>query len=647
MEIPRTQPNGIPQPEYPGSPPRSRNPLDSIGRPSSQTFAAREAFLSSEYGRPKVQQSPSFFTAAAAEGFGRSASSSSMPRIGSRTSSPVRGGVPPSTSGGASLLIVNVDTALDLTPADVYGPHYYRATAHYVGEPEDEVLARQTPTIKANRSKTDDKKENCVLHKRIQVPYNSRQQFLMVDILDATDGMGLDTFIGQATIPLADPRLSSTTPWPLIREGEQTGVVTLNIQIPSDAHSGHARPRSPSPSPSGSFNMTMQRDPSWSPSSPSKDPLAMQAAYRESFGHSYRTPYGPPPATSSFGAASIGNPTDTLPWSGPAGRPPSPARVNGLSPTDTVPWGPPPPRSARVNGLGPTDTTPWTGPAVSNGGSFSIARGPTDTMPWTGPAMSSSASFLAVGNLQPSVSFPVASAMTGMSFPKIDASTPPVPPIPTGEFPKADFMAEIPTTFSSGLAPDIFAGLQLPDSTPGSYLAPPLFSNTSSLPFTNPGGSGSSYIPPAFSSVPGATKNSSFSPPMPSLFTGSSSSSSYATPPALPSLVGRGSANSGSYITPPPLPPAGGGGFGSGGSYMIPPPLPSLYSGGGSATPTAPAWQPSNSASTAWGGLGGSSSTSAFSTPSLGLGNSASIAWGGLGGSSSTSAFSTPSLGLG
>jgi len=216
------------------------------------TFPAQREFLSSEYGRPsKVVQSPSFFTLAAAEGIPRSNTAVSatgplVPGPGSGPPSPARAPTTASRAGAGSL-IVNVDSALDVTPSDRFGAHHYYATAHYVGEPEEVVEARRTPSVKANASSTDPMHENCVLHERIAVPYNSRQQFVMVDIYEA-DQLG-DTFVGQATVPLADPRLASTSPWPLIREGNQTGTVTLNIQLPdsmSSVTNGANGPSAPS-----------------------------------------------------------------------------------------------------------------------------------------------------------------------------------------------------------------------------------------------------------------------------------------------------------------------------------------------------------------------------------------------------------------
>lgn len=125
---------------------------------------------------------------------------------------------------------MNVDSALDL-PSDSMGPHRYCTTASYVGEPQDEVDSRRTQGVRATPSATTPGRENCVFHQHIRVPYNSRQQFLMVSVYE----LDFDAFVGQATIPLAEQRLSATSPWPLIRDGLQTGTVTLNVQLPGAA----------------------------------------------------------------------------------------------------------------------------------------------------------------------------------------------------------------------------------------------------------------------------------------------------------------------------------------------------------------------------------------------------------------------------
>mmetsp|Transcript_24794 Transcript_24794/g.65085 ORF Transcript_24794/g.65085 Transcript_24794/m.65085 type:complete len:337 (-) Transcript_24794:183-1193(-) len=125
---------------------------------------------------------------------------------------------------------VNVDTALDLIPLDPSLVHYYYATAHYEGDVPREIEARRTPAVRANTSATDGTRENCVLHQRTRVPYRPEEEFVMVSIYD-TSPVG-DTFMGMSTIPLDDPRLVTTSPWQLVRNGEQSGTLMLNVQLP-------------------------------------------------------------------------------------------------------------------------------------------------------------------------------------------------------------------------------------------------------------------------------------------------------------------------------------------------------------------------------------------------------------------------------
>lgn len=177
---------------------------------------AMSEYARSEYGRP-VGGGPdmmSFYTIAASQGFPRG-------QQPGNTKAPAENGY----------LVVNVDSALDLTPSDPFGAHHYCATAGYPGETEEEMYERRTPVVKANPSPTTPQKENCVLHKRIMVPYNPRQQFVMVSIFEA-DQLG-DTFVGKATLPLAEEKLLSTAPWPLIRDANPNGTLTLNIQVPT------------------------------------------------------------------------------------------------------------------------------------------------------------------------------------------------------------------------------------------------------------------------------------------------------------------------------------------------------------------------------------------------------------------------------
>ncbi|CAE6923144.1 unnamed protein product [Symbiodinium sp. CCMP2592] len=137
-------------------------------------------------------------------------------------------------SSQEDVLIVKIDGALDLLPSDNFGPHYYCATAYYPGEGSAQIHARKTEFAvgKANPAHPD--LDNCMLQKTVLVPYNRKQQLLMVEIheVDPEDSEVEDSLIGQATLPLADPKIESSTNWPLFRGFESSGSLTLQVNIP-------------------------------------------------------------------------------------------------------------------------------------------------------------------------------------------------------------------------------------------------------------------------------------------------------------------------------------------------------------------------------------------------------------------------------
>ncbi|CAE7508407.1 unnamed protein product [Symbiodinium sp. CCMP2456] len=132
----------------------------------------------------------------------------------------VREGSPPE-----GLMMVKIDCALDLLPSDNFGPHVYCATAYYPGEGNAEINARKTEFAvgKANPARPD--LDNCMLQKTVSVPYDRKQQLLMVEIheVDPENSEVEDCLIGQATLPLADPKIESSANWPLFRGFESSG----------------------------------------------------------------------------------------------------------------------------------------------------------------------------------------------------------------------------------------------------------------------------------------------------------------------------------------------------------------------------------------------------------------------------------------
>jgi len=53
------------------------------------------------------------------------------------------------------------------------------------------------------------------------------QQLLMVEVYEIGG-----TFVGRVTLPLADPQLATSVPWPLIRDQAECGTLQLSVQLP-------------------------------------------------------------------------------------------------------------------------------------------------------------------------------------------------------------------------------------------------------------------------------------------------------------------------------------------------------------------------------------------------------------------------------
>jgi len=218
--------------------------------PSRASFARdkrhHQAYMQSEYGRQSSDvPSTSFYTKAAEEHLAFVRRAASRGPAGRTEANVEAAGA---TRGKQQqLLIVNVDTALDLQPTDSLGPHKFCATAYYPGDPTANIEERKTKAIQANKSSTNPANEDCVLHERIAVPYNSMQQFLMVEIYEI-DEIGASNFMGRVTVPLADPKLASTSPWALIRGSGSNGTLTLKVQLPDeDASAGSNGSSAPAP----------------------------------------------------------------------------------------------------------------------------------------------------------------------------------------------------------------------------------------------------------------------------------------------------------------------------------------------------------------------------------------------------------------
>lgn len=127
-------------------------------------------------------------------------------------------------------LTVRVDSVLGVVPRGDTSTHQYTVTAYYQRESEDVSNERRTQPEVANQSATDSSKLDCTFNKHIHIPYNSRQQFVKVAVFElAPHG---DAYVGEATVPIADPEVETVSPWPLVCDFVETGVVMLSLQLP-------------------------------------------------------------------------------------------------------------------------------------------------------------------------------------------------------------------------------------------------------------------------------------------------------------------------------------------------------------------------------------------------------------------------------
>eukprot|EP00435_Cladocopium_sp_Y103_P049629 s196_g15.t1 len=131
---------------------------------------------------------------------------------------------------------VKIDKAMGILGTDSHRLHPFCVSAYYAGESPEVVEARKTWLVPGARSAIEGH-EDCYFFKTIEIPYDKRQQLLMVDIFEVepTPKMNIpDDLIGRATMPLADPRLEQPAEWPLARgPWEFVGTVTVSVEFPA------------------------------------------------------------------------------------------------------------------------------------------------------------------------------------------------------------------------------------------------------------------------------------------------------------------------------------------------------------------------------------------------------------------------------
>ncbi|CAD7963410.1 unnamed protein product [Amoebophrya sp. A120] len=113
-----------------------------------------------------------------------------------------------------SELTLNIDSALNILPSDLFSSRVYYVTARYPTEPAEQPARRQ-PAQGQKGNPGAGRCSDCVFHCQIQMPSDAAQTVVLVSLWEEDLQKG-DVLVGEATVPLDDPRaLDQTNPWPL------------------------------------------------------------------------------------------------------------------------------------------------------------------------------------------------------------------------------------------------------------------------------------------------------------------------------------------------------------------------------------------------------------------------------------------------
>jgi len=197
-------------------------------RSSSQSRRTTDDLPSELYPEPKirwypnVEEHPSIWNATGLQQPGRPAKPA-----------------PSQSTGG--FITVSLCSAHGLDPSgQACGSGRYRASAFYQSEAGLPALDERKTHASAGSRGVVANREDCVFDAEIRVPFSSREQFLKVAVF-RVDGT-LDLLVGEATVPIADPEVSNTCTWPLLRDFEQQGLVKLSVRLPDPEEEEEAPP---------------------------------------------------------------------------------------------------------------------------------------------------------------------------------------------------------------------------------------------------------------------------------------------------------------------------------------------------------------------------------------------------------------------
>eukprot|EP00929_Paragymnodinium_shiwhaense_P099737 TRINITY_DN61545_c0_g1_i4.p1 TRINITY_DN61545_c0_g1~~TRINITY_DN61545_c0_g1_i4.p1 ORF type:complete len:797 (+),score=125.82 TRINITY_DN61545_c0_g1_i4:161-2551(+) len=109
----------------------------------------------------------------------------------------------------------------------------FYVSAYYQGEAPLAAEQRRSEPCEASANAMRGDRYNCVLNRRVALPYNSRQQFVKVALFQHSEKQAGDAaLVGEATVPIADPSVAEVSPWTLMRDFSDRGTLMLSVLLP-------------------------------------------------------------------------------------------------------------------------------------------------------------------------------------------------------------------------------------------------------------------------------------------------------------------------------------------------------------------------------------------------------------------------------
>ncbi|CAL1141848.1 unnamed protein product [Cladocopium goreaui] len=136
-----------------------------------------------------------------------------------------------------TMLEVHVAKATEILGMDNGRMHPFCVTAYYPGESEQVAESRKSCFKPAMKSALGSRREDVFFFETIRLPYDPRQDFVMVEIRQVNLPLHLgfeDDWVGRVLLPLADRKVvEEPAEWDLARGPyEYGGMVTVSVKFP-------------------------------------------------------------------------------------------------------------------------------------------------------------------------------------------------------------------------------------------------------------------------------------------------------------------------------------------------------------------------------------------------------------------------------